>query len=92
MPSVMLGDAWPKAFRYRRPCESSSLACECRKVNAAGAVGAIGWITQAAAGSTTCSVRLCPSVGSPAVTAAETTHEAHPKHEHERELAGAKRH
>jgi hypothetical protein len=61
-------------------------------VNAAGAVGAIGWITQAAAGSTTCSVRLCPSVGSPAVTAAETTHEAHPKHEHERELAGAKRH
>lgn len=51
-------------------------------VNAAGAVGAIGWITAAApSGSTTCTVRLCPSVGSPALMQAATP----PKHEHEHE-------
>src|SRR5215472_10536186 len=37
-------------------------------VNNAGTVGAIGWIVAAAAaGSTTCSVRLVPSVASPAL-------------------------
>jgi predicted RecA/RadA family phage recombinase len=57
-------------------------------VNAAGAVGAIGWITAAAAaGSTTCSVRLVPSVASPALLSVAEA-ERHPAREPEH----AKRH
>ena len=64
-------------------------------VNAAGAVGAIGWVTAAAAaGSTTCSVRLCPSVGSPALfAAAERKPGDHgSEHHHHDEPAGKTRH
>jgi predicted RecA/RadA family phage recombinase len=60
-------------------------------VNAAGAVGAIGWITQAAAaGSTTCSVRLVPSVASPALMSVAES-ERHPVREPEHAGSG-KRH
>ena len=83
-------------FDLAKVVADSHNAGDIAKVNASGIVdnagsGAIGWVTQsAAAGTTTARVRLCPSVGSPALAAAET-HKPGEGHHHEPVGAGAKR-